>query len=179
MKNEVLYFLAKMAVALAVVDAFIPCAEHYVKEKAKHSQTEKERTEETQQHQYTNRLTTELPDKDKMHLHPPHYHPPLPLQQQQGYLHTSTDQHIQQQQRAHLHTSTDQQMSADPTNAPQGSGSLEQSQDQEPLVDIHLKKIKIDTFGTLLSHPDIEIALKKTVNQNFDFFRHHESERIV
>ena len=59
MKNDVLYFLAKMAVALAVVDAFIPRTEHSVKEKAKHPHNEEERTEETQeqQHQYTNQLT--------------------------------------------------------------------------------------------------------------------------
>jgi hypothetical protein len=158
MKNEVLYFLAKMAVALAVVDAFIPRAEHYVKSKANQPHNEEGRTEETDQqhHHYTNRLTTELPDKDKMHLHPPHYNPPLPLQQHQAYPHTSRDQH----------------MNVDPTKAI-GSDRSGQYQEQEQLAHNNEKKTKIDTFGALLSHPNIEsIASKKKVNQNFDFFRH-------
>ena len=114
MKNEVLNFIAEMAAALAVVDAFIPRAEHYVKANAKHPNNEEEGTDETQQQhqQYTNRLTTELPDKK--HLHLPHYYPPP----------------LQQQQHPYPNTSTDQLKSADPTNALHRSG-----QSQESLLD--------------------------------------------
>jgi len=158
MKNEVLYFLAKMAVALAVVDAFIPRAEHYMKEK--HSYKEEKETKETQhqQHQYTNRLNTDLPDKDKMHLHPPHY----------NHRHVSGFQ----QYHPHTNTSTDQHMSEDKANALHKAGQPGQS--QEPLLHEQEKKeTKTDTCITLLSHPSIEdVALKKPRNQQFDFFRH-------
>mmetsp|Transcript_25294 Transcript_25294/g.38254 ORF Transcript_25294/g.38254 Transcript_25294/m.38254 type:complete len:160 (-) Transcript_25294:86-565(-) len=158
MKNEVLYFLAKMAVALAVVDAFIPRAEHYMKEK--HSYKEEKGTKETQhqQHQYTNRLNTDLPDKDKMHLHPPHYnHLPIP-----GF----------QQYHPHTNKSTDQHVSADETDALHKGGQPGQS--QEPLLHEQEKKeTKTDTCITFLSHPSIESnALKNPRNQQFDFFRH-------
>ncbi|KAK1738777.1 hypothetical protein QTG54_010807 [Skeletonema marinoi] len=153
MKNEVLYFLAKMAVALAVVDAFIPRAEYYMKEK--HSYKEEKGTKETQ-HQYTNRLTTDLPDKDKMHLHPPHYnHLPIP-----GF----------QQYHPHTNKSTDQHVSADQTDALNKAGQRGQS--QEPLL--HEQEKKTDAYITLLSHPSIESNALKTKprNQQFDFFRH-------
>ena len=98
MKNEVVYFLAKMAVALSVVDALIPRAEHYLKSKNHHPHDEKERSEEDQRH-YTKRLTSELPEK--MHhqqLH--HYNYPPPYQHQRYHSLVSSELRLDQEHLA-------------------------------------------------------------------------------
>ena len=153
MKNEVLYFIAKMAVALAVVDAFIPRTEHYMK--SKHSGKEKEENKEETQHQYTNRLNTDLPDKDKMHLHPPHYNPPRPFQRHDPLTNAPImDQHV----------STDQ------IYAHHGSRQAGRSQEPESLLSLLEKqereeKNSIDnTSDVFLSHPSIKPSIRKQLH---------------
>ena len=151
MKNEVLYFIAKMAVALAVVDAFIPRTEHYMK--SKHSDKKRENKEETQ-HQYTNRLNTDLPDKDKMHLHPPHYDPPRPFQRHDPLTNAPIDQHV----------------SADQIYAHHGSRLAGRSQEPKSLLSLlekqeHEKKNSIDnTSDEFLSHPSIKPSIRKQLH---------------
>lgn len=153
MKNEVLYFIAKMAVALAVVDAFIPRTEHYMK--SKHSDKEKEGNKEEMQHQYTNRLNNDLPDKDKMHLHPPHYDPPRPFQRHDPL----TNAHIMDQ-----HVSTDQ------IYAHHGSRLAGRPQEPESLLSLlekqeHEKKnAHDDTSDVFLSHPSIKPSIRKQLH---------------
>ncbi len=151
MKDEVLYFLAEMAVALAVVDAFIPRAEHYMK--TKHSCKKMERCK---LHQYSDRLNTDIPDEDKvhMHLHPPHYNPPLHFQRHPQTM-TSTDQHVGAVLSYALHLSgqcQEQDLRLD-----------EQGQEEK-------NTNKNDSSCTLFSHPSIESAAwKSPIIQQFYF----------
>lgn len=142
-----------MAVALAVVDAFIPRTEHYMK--VKHSSGKKKEANKETQHQCTNRLNTDLPDKDKMHLHPPHYNPPHPFQQHNLHTNAHTDQHV----------------STDLMYAHYGSRLAERSQETESFLEKQEREklnTKVDTSGALLSHPN----LKPPISQQLHFFSH-------
>ncbi len=147
MKDEVLYFLAEMTVAFVVVDAFIPRAEHYMK--TKHSSRKMERSK---LHQYSDRLNTNIPDKDKVHMHPPHF-----------------------QHHPHATTFTDQHVGAVLTYALSGTS---QYQDPGSFLDEQEREKKTinnkDAIsGAFVSHPSIEsTAWKAPFNHEYDFFRH-------
>lgn len=153
MKDEVLYFLAEMAVALAVVDAFIPRAEHFMK--SKHSC---KKMESNKLHHYSDRLNTDIPDEDKMYMHPPHYIcPPYPFQH-----------------HPHAIKLTDQHVGSVLTYALHGSGRY---QDPESLLDKQEREKqntnKNDISQEFLSSPSIESAAwKAPINQQFHFFAH-------
>lgn len=152
MKDEVLHFLAEMAVALAVVDAFIPRAEHYMK--SKHSCKE---TESNQLHQYSDRLNNDIPDENKMHMHPPHYIVPPHFQHNLDAF-TSRNQHV----------------GAVLTYVLYGSGQYQQP---ESLLDKQERKKKNtkknDISDALLSYPSIaSAACTVPSNQQFPFFWH-------
>lgn len=157
MKDEALYFLAEMAVALAVVDAFIPRAEHYMKTKQSCK-----KMESCKLHRNSDRLNTDIPNEVKMHMHLPYYVPPSHFEH-----------------HPHAISLIDQRVGSALIYALHGSGRY---QEPESLLDKQEREEqntnKKDISDALLSYPRVESTAGRRLHEQIHFFYRPE-ERLA